>query len=287
MIAGAISQPLLALLSQHQELVTRVHSSFQHACNLSSAHGLITLLAPDKPMNPCSIRVMQQGPLPRLEPGSAVTLRINRSPSVTASHINNYVVLIDDSVTVFVPQLPTGGIGLVNVAVELDQYLANHPKELGIYPLLCQVMGWSCDTKYYSGLMADYFLPHLQGFISQISQTNTELNLNNIIGFGAGLTPSCDDMLVGILAYLDYSQHSYFDVVANACRARVSQTTDVSKAMLELAIARQFNQDIVVFFECLAEGSEIGPALDAIDQYGHSSGHDTLCGIYLAAKLIA
>ncbi|MGY3777945.1 DUF2877 domain-containing protein [Isobaculum melis] len=105
------------------------------------------------------------------------------------------------------------------------------------------------------------------------------------IGRGKGLTPSGDDLLLGILAV-----HHQFGLVLPSFLTTLAQivttencTTDVSKAYLKHAIKGEFSSSILQ----LMKGLSINPrenmsfALQQVLAHGHTSGADTITGLLL------
>ena len=105
--------------------------------------------------------------------------------------------------------------------------------------------------------------------------------LAHLIGLGIGLTPSGDDFLTGILAGLilcDQDQSPFALKLKEEVPKHLQDTNDISRAFLSCALKGQFSQTIKILQE--------HPDIDAAGlqenflKIGHSSGIDTLCGIY-------
>lgn len=105
--------------------------------------------------------------------------------------------------------------------------------------------------------------------------------LTHLIGLGIGLTPSGDDFLTGILActiLCDQVQAPFALMLKAEIQKHLSDTNDISRAFLNCALKGQFSQTIQTLQE--------RPGIDATSiqenflKIGHSSGIDTLCGIY-------
>ncbi|HZK29249.1 MAG TPA: DUF2877 domain-containing protein [Clostridia bacterium] len=116
-----------------------------------------------------------------------------------------------------------------------------------------------------------------------------------LIGFGPGLTPSCDDFLAGIMLSLFYENredtnksvkvHEYLDHVVAMARGR---TTLVSYHMLRHAAGGRANQAYLELLRAVVEGDlgEIDSLIDRVLAYGASSGADFLFGLYCAQKIL-
>ena len=105
--------------------------------------------------------------------------------------------------------------------------------------------------------------------------------LAHLIGLGIGLTPSGDDFLTGILAGLilcDQDQSPFALKLKEEVHKHLQDTNDISRAFLSCALKGQFSQALKMLQE--------HPDIDAASlqenflKIGHSSGIDTLCGIY-------
>ncbi|MCK3657800.1 hypothetical protein A4G18_03520 [Pasteurellaceae bacterium Pebbles2] len=112
--------------------------------------------------------------------------------------------------------------------------------------------------------------------------------LAKLIGVGIGLTPSGDDFLCGVLAALhkiDEKKTVLFIHLHVEISQRLMQTNDISRAFLDCALKGHFSQPVITFFDGqLNENSTFLTQL--FDDIGHSSGIDTICGIYFILDLI-
>jgi hypothetical protein len=113
-------------------------------------------------------------------------------------------------------------------------------------------------------------------------------HLDKLIGLGAGLTPSGDDLLVGCLAGLwcivqDKSERMQF--VSNLGKAviRLShQTNDISSAYLYHATQGQVSSRLADLAEAICRGENSDRLLTATEsamQVGHTSGMDAVTGL--------
>jgi hypothetical protein len=118
--------------------------------------------------------------------------------------------------------------------------------------------------------------------------------LTAIVGVGSGLTPSGDDVLVGVLAGLDAAHWvgrtipGLREQIVVALGSSVSRTTRLSAQMLAAAAARLYAEPVLAVLETVAE-SDPPPAVTeqavaALLAVGHRSGADTLRGIVAALE---
>ncbi len=103
--------------------------------------------------------------------------------------------------------------------------------------------------------------------------------LCELIGLGTGLTPSGDDFLCGVLAGLhiqgkEFSEFAYY--IRQHLRANLHRTNEISAAFLHCAMEGHFSLAVNELWKN-PDAETISQMFHAI---GHSSGMDTLCGIY-------
>ncbi|MCB7305991.1 DUF2877 domain-containing protein [Bariatricus massiliensis] len=107
-----------------------------------------------------------------------------------------------------------------------------------------------------------------------------------LLGLGIGLTPSGDDFLCGVLAGLNFTGnhwHPFSRALQSTLRAHLSDTNDISRTFLSCALHSYFSYAVITLPQA-ASPEEILTAFEAI---GHSSGIDTLCGIYYGISLFS
>lgn len=118
----------------------------------------------------------------------------------------------------------------------------------------------------------DYFIAMLTGGY---------VDWRPIIGKGAGLTPSNDDTLVGMLyaLFLQGIQHHFFS--DEIYQSLDQLTTYVSVAYLRAATQGLFSTPLIHLRHALASHRNLHASLADVNALGHSSGADTLLGIWL------
>lgn len=111
----------------------------------------------------------------------------------------------------------------------------------------------------------------------------------SLTGLGIGLTPSGDDFLCGLLASLmarglweaPFSLH-----LRRAIRQSERCTNPISATFLDCALAGQFSEAVIFFFQGENAADREHEAESRFAAIGHTSGMDTLCGIYLGLRLV-
>lgn len=117
-----------------------------------------------------------------------------------------------------------------------------------------------------------------------LTQTETILRtgapITDLIGLGIGLTPSGDDFLCGVLAgltLLGLRDSQNFRHLSAEISRNLAKTNAISAAFLRCAMNGQFSEALVTL------GSvSFSQSLQMFHDIGHSSGADTLCGLYFA-----
>ena len=111
----------------------------------------------------------------------------------------------------------------------------------------------------------------------------------DLLGAGCGLTPSGDDCIVGVLVMLHaLGERRVGALVADTvARCAPRRTSRLSAAHLAAACAGEAIEPVHTAIEAVAGHASPGPALDALDEYGHGSGFDALAGVLIAASAIA
>lgn len=116
----------------------------------------------------------------------------------------------------------------------------------------------------------------LNYIINDLQAENFSGLINSTIGLGIGLTPSGDDFICGILWVMHQLRPSLINKIKISVEKNLYKTTDISKFMLIQAISGYFSLNLLNL-----NPLNLAPILD----YGHSSGHDTLTGIYIALQI--
>lgn len=113
--------------------------------------------------------------------------------------------------------------------------------------------------------------------------------LLKLIGLGIGLTPSGDDFLCGFISVfhrLNLTGTEFFQVLQEQIRLHLRNTNPISARFLGCALENHFSKSIIEFFQLSPTTPPDIPQLVRIfENIGHSSGMDTLFGIYYACRL--
>lgn len=106
-----------------------------------------------------------------------------------------------------------------------------------------------------------------------------------LVGLGKGLTPSGDDFLCGVMAGLtccsgEQKAANLLDSIKRYVSTAVKETNDISGAFLKCAVDGYYSEAIIKL-PMQDKAIQIAGLFSPI---GHSSGADTLCGIYFIVE---
>jgi hypothetical protein len=114
--------------------------------------------------------------------------------------------------------------------------------------------------------------------------------LDRLVGRGPGLTPSGDDVIVGLLAGLWSSvgersvRRAFLNALGTAVTAAAAATGDISRIYLTHAAHGRFAEPLIVLMHHIGAGADrsaIEAAAAAALRVGHSSGGDGVFGLLL------
>ncbi|VUS83112.1 DUF2877 domain-containing protein [Klebsiella spallanzanii] len=160
----------------------------------------------------------------------------------------------------------------------LPATLMNRPEETGLFGPLSQAIHLPQHPELRQ-------LRHC--FASAL--TGNAIDWRLWLGKGPGLTPSLDDMLIGMmLAAWCAGQMSCYGgrTFFRASGDLHAVTTQVSVNYLRYASEGRFASPLMHFAHALQRRRRIEPAIEALLAMGHTSGADTLLGFWLAQHII-
>ena len=133
------------------------------------------------------------------------------------------------------------------------------------------------EESLYMNAIQNILLQFHQAIGDSVKMADT---LCRLIGLGIGLTPSGDDFLCGFLAGLRLSlseSDSFRQILEKKICSNLDRTNEISAAFLHCAVLGQFSAPVHLLLNPEITAEQIYQAFSGI---GHSSGIDTLCGIY-------
>ena len=140
------------------------------------------------------------------------------------------------------------------------------------------------------------FEPALAAAVERFRADGEIRGLSALVGLGEGLTPSGDDVLVGVLAGLDAALEVSGDAAAlrqGLCaelERGTSRTTRLAAQMLDAAAAGFYAEPVLGLLQTLAlpkpGAKALAQAVADLLAVGHRSGADTLRGIVAALERV-
>lgn len=271
-IITAASGYILEQLSRYGQGI--VHSVYRKTVNLSFDGQLAALQALDSPLSPVSLMtaltaeelsdlpILVHDPV-RIFPD---TIQINGHcafsfKSVFPTELKLSSTLSDDQISLLEMHI-LAALSVRNVGS--FELLFSHPEKAE------QILFLSAAKKYLSCT---------SWFLSAADWAEAAANLRRLIGLGIGLTPGGDDFLCGTLAGLflcGYASHPFFHALHREIAGHLTDTNVISAAFLQCALEGEFSQAV----NSLTSLPSCTHILTEFAKIGHSSGTDTLCGIY-------
>ena len=246
----------------------KIHSSFQHAANLSTPVGMLTLLSPGRGLQPGSVVLRQTMDFSLLNSG---TLTVRRSGIYRESEM---LVDFRAAKSLNLTMQGAGALPAQNIGF-IRSFLTQH-QDVGLVSLVFD----RAENPY-----AAFLSPRLYAFRKAVWEGSTGAALyavRRIAGCGPGLTPSFDDWLCGYLAVLT-ARGGGQELIAALAETAAKCTNDISANLLRWAGKGCFSEDVLSLVACLTEerGTEERQlALERVADFGSSSGCDFLTGFY-------
>ena len=273
-----ISSYAASLLAKSKHAV--VHSVYRRTINLACETALLSLQTQNSPLSPISL----------------ITDLSEAAMDHLAVAAGDRVVLAPSEIQIFASSGRTAVFRIFPArCMRRDLRFTALPQNFDLAHLLAMVQQvlLTTDASGFAGLFADTPPASMPAYLAAAKQTlrtcTDALNVHDwetaadtlcrLIGLGIGLTPSGDDFLCGVLAGSSLLQARSLQLYA-LLRERIAlhlcDTNDISAAFLRCALADQVSLPV----QKLLTASDADEIASAFRQIGHSSGMDTLCGIY-------
>lgn len=245
-----------------------VHSVFHHACNLTTPDDLLlTLLTQDTPLAPGAVRMACADLRPRFSAGETLRQQADGSFATAGCRLT----LTD--VPCLSTRVPHDAVFPENLLAQLRVFLPVIAPEYGIWNIL-----HSSNERMMQAVR------QLAAWLDDDAQTPGNA-LKTLIGAGSGLTPSGDDFLLGMLFALKATRHRRVDDLAAAITALLDRTTTISRAMLYYGCRGQFGEQLLAL--TTPTNISLNHRLLRVAEYGHSSGHDMLTGLFFTLRALS
>jgi hypothetical protein len=281
------------ILQHEQPVVGRVHSCYDHTVNIRTPSGrILTLQAEGLLRAPLAISLA--GEMEELLPFPPVGTPV-------VQHIQNVDVgpgalkLIFSGTTEWDgrvhPMTQPTAFALSGKAEELSAWLMRHASGCGLAIVLPHLEGTVGHLSFVNRKMVEVIRPFLAG--RELSADFLFEIVDRLLGLGEGLTPSGDDLLVGLIVVL----HKIGMSEASLPSARhgrflqevMAKTSDLSSEFLRCGMEGDFAEPLVLLVDSLfAQEPDVWPLHAAnLAAWGHSSGVDAMVGMVLGCRLAA
>lgn len=247
-----------------------VHSSFRQALNFRLDGELFSLLGEGQALAPAGMIVGGRSDFTRFAPGARV--RMTADELVVAGESFSLRAAAVAS-TAIADHGPPDDRRISELAAVLSQWLSRDPPAHGWFDSLHN------EASPYAPAMRRVWLA-LQAAVRTGDDDQLVHACSGLVGLGPGLTPSGDDFLLGMFLVLQWRAPGLGARILEQA-ARGASTTDVSQAMLRRALQGHASQ---LYLAVLDPGAELESALAKARAFGHSSGHDCLCGMLFALQ---
>jgi len=135
----------------------------------------------------------------------------------------------------------------------------------------------------------------------QTKQVKLCETLSNLIGVGTGLTPSGDDFITGILstfaAFPDCFDYELVKCLRSKLHNKRDNTNEISRAFLGCALNGHYSKPVIELYKSICSAGNpsteqvsqetLTRLLNSFCEIGHTSGIDTLAGIFWSMKYIS
>lgn len=245
-----------------------VHSVYKKTINLNVDEQILAVQVSGSPLSPLSLITDQTSEnldALGIQPGDTVFITAWSRKLLIGTHCFHWDIpeVADLRLKILHPTLS-------NTVLEL---LKTYPP-VGFVPLFVDTPTPLTDTTAPQTDAPDPFLIQAETIL------RTAAPITDLMGLGIGLTPSGDDFLCGVLAGLiliGKQDSEDFHHLSAEISQNLGKTNAISAAFLRCAMEGQFSEAIVTLGSVPFSQSQ-----QMFHAIGHSSGADTLCGLYFA-----
>lgn len=271
------------LLSQIRGTTGHLHSVYRKTINISAGDSLIALQAVDSPVSPISlIAELTSEEMSHLGICTGDIVHFTDETIEIRGHDSCYRFSHSDSV-IYDTHL-TGTLlspDVLKLAANIKSAVSS--VDTGGFEIIFNKK--INETTPLMLLAAKDRISHSFALYTEEKYSESSAELARLLGLGIGLTPSGDDFLCGVMAGLQLagaSDHPFTHSLREAIRLHLKDTVDVSATFLRCALENQYSLAVNNLLG-IPSAREIK---DTFLKIGHSSGIDTLCGIWYALQLL-
>lgn len=307
MIASNICKDIAKII-ENNKIKGKIHSVFDNSFNvITDDNSIATILSPNKSMSPNSIRVIDEISFLDLDIKQGEGVEFNKS---YMSLINKEIKIYYDEAIIWDSEPDLRIIKEKDKILHeklhlIGQFLKQSGSRDGILTLLntleeeVEDINLVLDKEYRLNKSEVFihkrFIDFIKAFKNSKVDEISELT-NKIIGFGAGLTPSMDDFICGIMAsniyltyFLDLDMDLAYKINCEIVKDIDNKTTKISEEMLKWSSKAKVSEDIkelLVSLLSTEDEKNVIRKISKVADFGHSSGTDILCGIYIGSKIL-
>lgn len=300
MNASHISRELYDWI-QKKDQYGKVHSIFKSTINILSEDGrFIPIVTKSKPMSPNSIKLLEDLNFMELDISIDERVRFTKSFMEFLNLSINYSKALKWNKEL---KLDLKVDTYENYKLKLNiikDFLVENGNKDGIYNLTGYISKDFLHKEMNVDDKAELFIKdRFLNFINAFKDYDVDkINLlsKKIIGYGKGLTPSMDDFISGLMIsniytsfFLALNMENAYKINKEIIKDQENRTTRVSEEMLKQASLGQANEDIrnlMIALIGITTKENLENILEKVIDYGHSSGTDILCGIYIGSSIL-
>lgn len=164
-------------------------------------------------------------------------------------------------------------------------------KDAGLAPLLPRLLNIAdqVDTRHFEYTTLERNILHLQGEVKSAPGIPPLNSVIKLLGSGAGLTPSGDDFVIGLLLAFNRWKEAFFDLPdledfnQQIVDAAYHKTTTLSANLIECAVMGLGNERLIETLDWLVGGRDRESSIsNGLLSWGNASGIDVLAGYVVA-----
>ncbi len=278
------------LLQRHDPVVGYIHSCYGRIINIQTPESrLLTLQGPGPLQAPgaVSVRGSLEDMIPLFSPGDVM---VQGEQELARFQLLTPDVQVWDGRLAPVPGLTASRCRVLSQS--LSGWLQQHAADKGIVPILTALE--TTDSRPLSTFLAGLYRPLANLMVSSTFTPDAFMDMATlVVGLGDGLTPSGDDLVVGVIAVFHVANQVSSILGPLAAHSLVDHcacsTTDLSTEFVRCAIEGHFSEPLIGLMRSLYSTGESAwdDDADRLAQVGHSSGVDAMVGIVLGGYLVA
>lgn len=278
-----------------------VHSVFEKVINISIGDHLISIVG--KMVGNGSLNIVVNNPddldfRMRVKRGDTVTLGETINIEKDLISISTKDAKVWRPRINFQERLQAPRIILENITILRDStLLSGKIGGLGALIESLQLNDLKFSIKTKLDPIAQFAAPHISSLLQKIKMNQVEeINRysNKIVGLGPGLTPSGDDMLIGLMISMIYiSENINININVDQINKNIisgiaDRTTDISVEFLREAAIGRVNEPLSSLMENLLTSGQgkIVKSIKKVFSLGSTSGVDTIFGVIIGSSLM-